>query len=98
MTIIDAGTPDAGVADAGVADAGIRDAGAEVDAGMLPEDAGSMADAGFTEPDAGESIADAGAGEGVAGGCGCTGAPGSTSFLLLGALFALNARRRRSRN
>ena len=97
----DAGVVDAGVQDAGVIDSGVDDAGAATDAGEVDagatSDAGLIADAGSSlEADAGEEPVDAGTGSGVAGGCGCSGAPGSTSFLLAGLLFALQARRRRS--
>lgn len=84
---IDAGPVDSGVADAGLIDSGVEDAGPEVDAGLDPQDAG-VNDAGAAAP------VDAGVNEGVAAGCGCTSVPGSTTFLLLGALLALRARGR----
>lgn len=82
----DAGDGDAGLVDAGAVDAGAADSGSEEDAGGPLTDAGALADAGAS--------VDAGQDEGVAGGCGCTSAPGSTTFLLLGALVAFRARRR----
>lgn len=91
----DAGTPDAGTSDAGTSDASVADGGEAtpdagpldasfVDAGGGALDAGSASDAGFA--------LDAGALAFAPTSCGCRGAPGAFSLLLMLALL-----RRRSR-